>query len=60
MFFQVNVLEPHPFAPVLATSGLDHDVKIWAPTSHDVTKLDGLKVVSLLFSCACSAFSVEI
>ncbi|XP_076438642.1 DDB1- and CUL4-associated factor 8-like isoform X2 [Babylonia areolata] len=38
----VNVLEPHPFAPVLATSGLDHDVKIWAPTAHDPSKLDGL------------------
>jgi len=25
----VNVLEPHPSLPVLATSGLDDDVKIW-------------------------------
>ncbi|XP_014234131.1 DDB1- and CUL4-associated factor 8-like [Trichogramma pretiosum] len=31
----VNVLEPHPTLPVLATSGLDHDVKIWIP-SEDV------------------------
>ncbi|CAL4121687.1 unnamed protein product, partial [Meganyctiphanes norvegica] len=28
----VNVLEPHPNIPVLATSGLDDDVKIWIPT----------------------------
>ena len=28
---QVNCLEPHPHIPVLATSGLDHDVKIWSP-----------------------------
>jgi len=27
----VNVLEPHPNLPVLATSGLDDDVKIWQP-----------------------------
>jgi len=27
----VNVLEPHPSLPVLATSGLDDDVKIWIP-----------------------------
>ncbi|KAH0567477.1 DDB1- and CUL4-associated factor 8-like isoform X1 [Cotesia glomerata] len=29
----INRLEPHPFVPMLATSGLDNDVKIWAPTS---------------------------
>lgn len=29
----VNVLEPHPSMPFLATSGLDHDVKIWSPTN---------------------------
>ena len=29
--FQVNVLEPHPNLPVLATSGLDHEVKVWFP-----------------------------
>ncbi|XP_076044499.1 DDB1- and CUL4-associated factor 8-like [Oratosquilla oratoria] len=28
----VNVLEPHPHIPVLATSGLDDDIKIWIPT----------------------------
>ncbi|XP_017080406.1 DDB1- and CUL4-associated factor 8 [Drosophila eugracilis] len=27
----VNCLEPHPWMPVLATSGLDNDVKIWTP-----------------------------
>ncbi|GFN86123.1 Ddb1- and cul4-associated factor 8-like [Plakobranchus ocellatus] len=27
----INVLEPHPTLPVLATSGLDHDVKLWMP-----------------------------
>lgn len=27
----VNVLEPHPYLPYLATSGLDHDVKLWSP-----------------------------
>ncbi|KAJ8316054.1 hypothetical protein KUTeg_006068 [Tegillarca granosa] len=41
----INVLEPHPFAPVLATSGLDHDVKIWSPTAEEPTKLKGLKKV---------------
>jgi len=28
----VNVLEPHPSLPVLATSGLDDEVKVWLPT----------------------------
>ena len=31
LIVQVNCLEPHPHIPVLATSGLDHDVKIWSP-----------------------------
>ncbi|XP_033757845.1 DDB1- and CUL4-associated factor 8-like [Pecten maximus] len=39
----INVLEPHPFAPVLATSGLDHDVKVWAPTAEEPTQLDKLR-----------------
>ncbi|XP_077985524.1 DDB1- and CUL4-associated factor 8-like [Glandiceps talaboti] len=39
----VNCLEPHPTVSVLATSGLDHDVKIWAPTAEEPTDLDGLK-----------------
>jgi hypothetical protein len=29
---QVNVIEPHPNAAVIGTSGLDHDVKVWMPT----------------------------
>ncbi|KAH8365574.1 hypothetical protein KR093_002042 [Drosophila rubida] len=28
----VNCLEPHPWMPVLATSGLEHKVKIWTPS----------------------------
>ncbi|XP_028831346.1 DDB1- and CUL4-associated factor 8 isoform X2 [Denticeps clupeoides] len=41
----VNCLEPHPHLPGLATSGLDHDVKLWAPTSETPTGLKGLKEV---------------
>ncbi|XP_055913497.1 DDB1- and CUL4-associated factor 8-like [Eupeodes corollae] len=40
----VNCLEPHPTIPVLATSGLDWNIKIWAPNSEIyppvMTKLD--------------------
>ncbi|KAJ8397349.1 hypothetical protein AAFF_G00438980 [Aldrovandia affinis] len=39
----VNCLEPHPHLPGLATSGLDHDVKLWAPTAETPTALKGLK-----------------
>ena len=45
---QVNVLEPHPHSTVLATSGLDHDVKIWAPTAEKPTDLEGLEKVYTL------------
>ncbi|KAM6945684.1 DDB1- and CUL4-associated factor 6-like [Aplochiton taeniatus] len=27
----VNCLQPHPYEPLLATSGIDSDVKIWSP-----------------------------
>eukprot|EP00250_Pteridium_aquilinum_P006185 c16154_g1_i1 orf=313-1746(+) len=30
----VNCLEPHPYATVLATSGMDNDVKLWAPIAE--------------------------
>ena len=30
----VNVLEPHPHLPVLATSGLDDEVKLWMSTQN--------------------------
>ena len=38
----VNVLEPHPNFPVMATSGLDSDIKIWTPTSETPNTLDNL------------------
>ncbi|KAA0719522.1 DDB1- and CUL4-associated factor 8 WD repeat-containing protein 42A [Triplophysa tibetana] len=41
----VNCLEPHPHLPGLATSGLDHDVKLWAPTAENPTTLKELKDV---------------
>lgn len=31
----VNCLEGHPTFPILATSGLDHDIKIWSPIKED-------------------------
>lgn len=41
----VNCLEPHPHLPGMATSGLDHDIKLWAPTAETPTALKGLKEV---------------
>ena len=29
----VNCIQPHPFYPILATSGIDYDVKLWYPTA---------------------------
>lgn len=42
----VNVLEPHPHFPIIATSGLEHDVKIWQPTSHEAVDYKRLKMVN--------------
>lgn len=33
----VNCIQPHPTMPYLATSGIDYDVKIWAPKLDDET-----------------------
>lgn len=43
---QVNVLEPHPHFAILATSGLDHDVKVWMPLAEEPTSLGGLDEVA--------------
>ncbi|XP_076467379.1 DDB1- and CUL4-associated factor 6-like isoform X2 [Babylonia areolata] len=31
----VNCLQPHPFDPILASSGIDYDVKIWSPSEPE-------------------------
>ena len=41
----VNVLEPHPSFPYLATSGLDSDIKIWSPSSDEPNKLENLSEI---------------
>ncbi|XP_077216989.1 transducin/WD40 repeat-like superfamily protein [Tasmannia lanceolata] len=37
----VNCLEPHPHVPVLATSGIEKNVKLWAPIAKDPISLPG-------------------
>ncbi|XP_050562052.1 DDB1- and CUL4-associated factor 8 isoform X4 [Spodoptera frugiperda] len=41
----VNCVESHPKCPVLATSGLDKDVKIWMPKSQYDPTYDGIEKV---------------
>jgi len=45
----VNVLEPHPHFPIIATSGLENDVKIWAPFSDESVNFKKLKTVPRIF-----------
>ncbi|XP_015520895.1 DDB1- and CUL4-associated factor 6 isoform X1 [Neodiprion lecontei] len=33
----VNCLQPHPYLPMLATSGIDYDVKLWAPINEETS-----------------------
>eukprot|EP01018_Ginkgo_biloba_P013353 Gb_31451 [translate_table: standard] len=35
----VNCLEPHPYATILATSGIEKNIKIWAPTADNLISL---------------------
>ena len=41
----INCIEAHPYLPVIATSGLDRDAKIWVPTAKVITCLAGLNSV---------------
>ncbi|KAG0588493.1 hypothetical protein KC19_2G246800 [Ceratodon purpureus] len=45
----VNCLEPHPHATVLATSGIDETVKVWAPLSERLINLppDAEKIMKI-------------
>ncbi len=31
----VNCVRPHPFDPILASSGIDYNVKLWAPIKEE-------------------------
>lgn len=47
IFLKVNCIEPHPTIPVIASSGLDHNVKLWVPTSKQWPQtLKGIKKVN--------------
>lgn len=62
----VNVLEPHPIYPILATSGLDKDIKIWMPSNEsfelkkeDLKKCVGENMRNLYESSNNATFSVD-
>ena len=46
LMLQTNVLEPHPSLPVLATSGLDDEVKIWLPSNNSTLDWKEVEKVS--------------
>ncbi|PIA56734.1 hypothetical protein AQUCO_00700825v1 [Aquilegia coerulea] len=35
----VNCIEPHPHDPLLASSGIEHDIKIWTPKANNKATL---------------------
>ncbi|CAF3596133.1 unnamed protein product [Adineta steineri] len=41
----VNVLEPHPHFPIIATSGLENDIKIWTPISQEPVDFKRLNMI---------------
>ncbi|XP_058830139.1 DDB1- and CUL4-associated factor 6-like [Topomyia yanbarensis] len=36
----VNCVQPHPILPILATSGIDYDIKVWSPMGEEKTRFD--------------------
>lgn len=57
----VNCLQPHPTLPLLATSGIDHDVKLWAPIrdepSFDSKMADDVSVYFYVHFCCCNRYT---
>lgn len=43
----VNCLQPHPTLPVLATSGIDYDIKLWQPMG-EASKFNEKEAVELM------------
>ncbi|GFN77902.1 Ddb1- and cul4-associated factor 6-like [Plakobranchus ocellatus] len=43
----VNCVQPNPYAPILASSGIDYDVKIWSPSEQDC-QFDELKATEII------------
>jgi len=42
----VNMMMPHPYTSVLATSGIDNDIKLWELVDKNETTLAHAKKVS--------------
>lgn len=57
----VNCLEPHPHATILATSGIDDTIKVWAPISDRILELpqdaDRVCLSAYYFSFSVSSIS---
>ena len=30
-------MQPHPYEPIIASSGIDYNVKLWAPISNEMS-----------------------
>lgn len=48
----VNCVQPHPFSCLLATSGIDHEIRLWSPkpesgrSEHRIAQFDGKVIVN--------------
>lgn len=43
----VNCIQPHPSAHMIATSGVDYDIKLWEPVDDKVCSLEDVTKASL-------------
>lgn len=41
----VNCVQPHPISYMLATSGIDYDIKLWEPVSEAPCTLDNIQKI---------------
>ncbi|EFX84470.1 hypothetical protein DAPPUDRAFT_46974, partial [Daphnia pulex] len=45
----VNRVRPHPYEPILATSGIDYDIKLWTPSSDSENNINIEEVFIIRF-----------
>lgn len=42
----VNRVRSHPYEPILATSGIDYDIKLWTPLAHTENDINVEEVIN--------------
>lgn len=54
--YVVNCIESHPYTTMIASSGMENDIKIWVPNTKEpaqTVNLDEVRIMNILVLCVC-------